>query len=187
MNDGLILDVRDLTLRFGADSKGRGGLLAVNDVSFDLRRGETLSVVGESGSGKTTIGRCIARLYRPDAGTMRYASARGEVDLAALDASALRPLRREIQMLFQDPNASLNARMRIGAIVAEPLEIHSVGTRRTRLDRVAELLDRVGLGGRHDQPLSTPAFRRAAAAGRRGTRIDGRASAADLRRAGLGA
>ena len=145
MEDSTLLDVRGLTLRFGA-VRGEGGLLAVNGVSFALREGETLSIVGESGSGKTTIGRCIARLYRPTAGEIWFCSAGGPVDLATLDARALRPIRREIQMLFQDPNASLNARMRIRDIVAEPLDIHGVGTSRQRTERVRELLERVGLG-----------------------------------------
>ena len=108
--------------------------------------GETLSVVGESGSGKTTIGRCVARLYAPTAGRMTYRARDGSVDLAKLDRAALQPIRREIAMLFQDPNASLNARMRVGKVVAEPLEIHRVGTAADRRARAAEMLERVGLG-----------------------------------------
>lgn len=146
MRDDVVLDVRNLTLRFGADKSGQGGLLAVNDVSFDLRRGETLSIVGESGSGKTTIGRCIARLYEPTAGQMTLQAKEGPVDLARLDKRALKSVRRQIQMLFQDPNASLNARMRIGDIVAEPLRIHRIGTPAEQRARVVQLLQRVGLG-----------------------------------------
>lgn len=139
-----ILEVRNLRLQF--PGSGKNALVAVNDVSFDVRRGETLSIVGESGSGKTTIGRCISRLYRPTGGSIRFRSETGEVDLTGLDKKALRPIRRQIQMLFQDPNASLNARMRIGEIVSEPLDIHDVGTNEERRERVAGLLRRVGLG-----------------------------------------
>ena len=146
MPEGALLDVRGLTLRFGGDGSPGSGLLAVDGVSFALARGETLSVVGESGSGKTTIGRCIARLYRPSEGEIWFRSEEGPVDLATLDKARLKPIRRRIQMLFQDPNASLNARMRIGEIVAEPLDIHRVGTRAERAARTAELLERVGLG-----------------------------------------
>ena len=143
---GPLLDVRGLTLRFGATRKDpESGLLAVNNVSFTLQPGETLSIVGESGSGKTTIGRCIARLYQPTSGEMTFEANSGRVDLATLDKAALRPIRRQIQMLFQDPNASLNARMRIGDIVAEPLDIHGIGTRAERREKVADLLARVGV------------------------------------------
>jgi len=140
MNSDELLEVRNLKLEFA------GGLLAVNDVSFTLRAGETLSIVGESGSGKTTIGRCISRLYAPTAGEINFRTGAETVDLCQLDKRALRPVRRQIQMLFQDPHASLNARMRIGEIVAEPLEIHKVGTAQSRRERVAETLERVGLG-----------------------------------------
>ena len=147
MPDDVILDVRDLTLRFGGIRKDPdSGVLAVNRVSFALKAGETLSIVGESGSGKTTIGRCIARLYKPTAGQMMFRAASGTVDLAQLDRSGLKPVRQQIQMLFQDPNASLNSRMRIGEIVAEPLDIHGIGTRAEREAKVRELLARVGLG-----------------------------------------
>ncbi|WP_226782397.1 ABC transporter ATP-binding protein [Oceaniglobus trochenteri] len=146
MTDDTILSVADLSLRFGAKPKVKGsGLLAVNKVSFDLKQGETLSIVGESGSGKTTIGRCIARLYAPSQGSMVFQAKDGPVDLATLDKAGLRKVRREIQMLFQDPNASLNSRMRIGEIVAEPLEIHGIGTKAERIERVRSLLERVGL------------------------------------------
>ncbi|MXU64396.1 ABC transporter ATP-binding protein [Oceanomicrobium pacificus] len=146
MRDEQILDVTDLTLRFGADKSGQGGLLAVNNVSFGLNRQETLSIVGESGSGKTTIGRCIARLYEPNAGQITFRSEGGEVDLTHMSKAELRPIRQQIQMLFQDPNASLNSRMRIGDLVAEPLNIHRIGTPAERRDRVVSLLERVGLG-----------------------------------------
>lgn len=141
-----ILDVRNLTLRFGGDRKRPdSGLLAVNKVGFELKSGETLSIVGESGSGKTTIGRCIARLYTPTSGEMHFNSDAGPVNLAKLSRRELRPIRQQIQMLFQDPNASLNSRLRIGEIVAEPLDIHSVGTKAERVEKVKALLERVGL------------------------------------------
>ena len=146
MHPDAILEVRNLALRFGAARDGSGGLLAVNNVSFTLMPGRTLSIVGESGSGKTTIGRCVARLYAPTEGEILFRGQSGEVDLARLRKSELRPIRADIQMLFQDPNASLNARMRIGEIVAEPLDIHGVGTVADRRARVAQLLERVGLG-----------------------------------------
>ena len=146
MRDDVILSVSDLTLRFGVSRDGTGGLLAVNTVSFDLKRGETLSIVGESGSGKTTIGRCIARLYTPTQGEILFRRGGEIVDLAVLSKKQLRPVRQDIQMLFQDPNASLNARMRIGDVVAEPLVIHGLGTKAERLERVRAMLERVGLG-----------------------------------------
>lgn len=140
-----ILQVSDLTLNF---PQGRRSpvLTVISGVSFSVKAGETLSIVGESGSGKTTIGRCIARLYSPSSGSIQFRSASGELDLASLDKHALRPVRREIQMLFQDPNASLNPRMRIEQIVSEPLDIHGVGSHDDRRQRVKELLQRVGLG-----------------------------------------
>lgn len=147
MKSDNILEVENLTLQFpGAGGRRSTSLTAVNDVSFDLKKGETLSVVGESGSGKTTLGRCIARLYKPTAGHITFRTDAGETDLSDLDKAALRPIRRQIQMLFQDPNASLNARMRVGDIVSEPLDIHNVGTKDERLKRVTDLLLRVGLG-----------------------------------------
>jgi len=141
-----LLRVEGLDMHFPPKRRGDSPLIAVDQVSFTLGDGETLSVVGESGSGKTTIGRCVARLYRPSAGRIVYRAEQGEVDLATLERDALRPIRRQIQMLFQDPNASLNARMRVGDIVVEPLEIHGVGTRAERLERARALLERVGLG-----------------------------------------
>jgi ABC-type oligopeptide transport system ATPase subunit len=114
---------------------------AVDDVSLSVEEGETFGLVGESGSGKTTTGRCILRLVEPTAGEVRFR----DVDVLRLSRSALREMRRHMQIVFQDPYASLNPRMRVGDIVAEPLDIHRVGTRRERVDRVAELLMLVGL------------------------------------------
>jgi peptide/nickel transport system ATP-binding protein len=123
-----------------------GQIRAVDDVSFDVRRGETLALVGESGCGKTTTARCVLRAYDPSGGSILFRTARGEVvDLAGVPRAKLRPLRREMQMIFQDPYASLNPRMTILDIIAEPLEVHGVSSRQERVDRVAELLRLVGL------------------------------------------
>jgi len=139
-----LLDVRHLSKHF----VHRTGLFgpasrvkAVDDVSLSVEEGETFGLVGESGSGKTTTGRCILRLVEPTAGEVRFR----DVDVLRLSRSALREMRRHMQIVFQDPYASLNPRMRVGDIVAEPLDIHRVGTRRERVDRVAELLMLVGL------------------------------------------
>ncbi|MEZ4403166.1 MAG: ATP-binding cassette domain-containing protein [Kofleriaceae bacterium] len=115
---------------------------AVEDVSLTIAAGETLGLVGESGCGKSTLGRTVLRLLAPSAGTIRFAGQ----DITQLSDAALRPLRRQMQMIFQDPYASLNPRMSVGAAVGEPLEIHEPGlSKRARVERVAALLARVGL------------------------------------------
>ncbi len=119
---------------------------AVDDVSFAVPNGETLGLVGESGCGKTTIGRCILRAYDLTGGRILYENARGErVDLAALQGAALKPYRRELRMIFQDPYSSLNPRLTVLDIIAEPLRIHQVAQGRDLEDRVAVLLRKVGL------------------------------------------
>ena len=125
----------------------RGGVVkAVDDVSFDVRRGETVGLVGESGCGKTTTGRCILQLERPSSGRVLF---EGE-DLAALDEHALRAVRRRVQVIFQDPYSSLNPRMTVGQILAEPLKVHRiVEDRAAREARVRELLTQVGLVPQH--------------------------------------
>ncbi len=126
---------------------GRGGVVqAVTDVSFTLRKGEVLGLVGESGSGKTTVGQTVLRLQDPTAGRILLDG----VDIADMRQSALRPLRRRMQMVFQDPFASLNPKLRIGETLAEPLAIFGiVQGRAARAERVAELLELVGLRAEH--------------------------------------
>ena len=145
-----ILAIQNLRLHFpikaGLLKQTVGYVKAVDGVSFDVYAGETVGLVGESGSGKTTIGRCIVRLYKPTTGSMHFRTEAGLVDIAQLDKRELQPIRRDIQMLFQDPNSSLNARMRVGDIIAEPLEIHAIGTGDERRSRVEDLLEHVGLG-----------------------------------------
>ena len=135
-----LVNVRDLVKHFpveGSDDVVR----AVDGVSFTILRGETLGLVGESGCGKSTVGRCILRLIEPTAGQITF----DDRDVLSLGKNELRQLRREMQIVFQDPYASLNPRMKVGDIVGEPLVIHNIGNKRDRRERVAELLRRVGL------------------------------------------
>ena len=143
-----LLDVRHLTKDF-ARRKGLfrsdTAVRAVDDVSFEVEEGETFGLVGESGSGKTTTGRCILRLIEPTSGEVRF---RGE-DVLMLPAARMREARRQMQIVFQDPYASLNPRMRVGTIVEEPLVIHRIGSKAERRARVRELFELVGLDPSH--------------------------------------
>jgi ABC-type oligopeptide transport system ATPase subunit len=144
-NDGPLLVVKNLTKYFPVKT----GLLfdrtvdhvkAVDDVSFEIAAGETLGLVGESGSGKSTSGYCVLQLLKPTSGSVRFLGQ----ELTELKREELREMRREMQIVFQDPYASLNPRMTIGDIIAEPLVVHGIGTRQRRRKTVEELLDVVG-------------------------------------------
>lgn len=143
-----LLDVENLTMHFPV----REGLLlrakafnrAVDGVSFSIAPGETLGLVGESGCGKSTLGRCVARLYQPTGGSIRF---NGQ-DITHMPARSLRPLRQDIQMIFQDPMESLNSRHTVGDILEEPFVVQKIGDRLWRQKRVAELLNTVGLPAR---------------------------------------
>jgi peptide/nickel transport system ATP-binding protein len=136
--DGPLLRVEHLSKYF---PRGRERFAAVQDVSVELRAGQTLGIVGESGSGKSTLSRCIIRLYEPEEGKVYFDG----VDFTALSPNALRARRKDIQMIFQDPLASLNPMMTVAGAIEDPLVIHNVGTPRERARRVQELLEVVGL------------------------------------------
>ncbi len=156
-----LLEVRNLVKEFPITRgvffrKQVGAVQAVSGVSFAVKRGETLGLVGESGCGKSTTARCLLRLLEPTSGQVLYrATSDGEgpasevIDIATADRDTLNALRRDIQIVFQDPYASLNPRMTVASIIAEPLTVHGVGTTAGRLDRVKELLQVVGLSPEH--------------------------------------
>jgi ABC-type oligopeptide transport system ATPase subunit len=140
-----LLEVKDLNKWFPV----RKGVLiertvdhvkAVNGISFDIAEGETLGLVGESGSGKSTTGYCVLQLLKPTKGSVRFM----DKELTELGGAGLREIRREMQIVFQDPYSSLNPRMTVGTIVGEPLVAHGIGTRRSREARVRDLLETVG-------------------------------------------
>jgi peptide/nickel transport system ATP-binding protein len=172
----VLIEVKDLIMHFpirrGFLKQVVGQVRAVDGVSFDIRRGETLGLVGESGCGKTTTGRCVVRAYKPTSGEILYheddnltsdlkklrvhvrhmsngASQGHVIDFARLDANGLRAYRHEIQMIFQDPYSSLNPRMTVLDIVGEPLAIHTHKSTRELKDEVADLLRKVGLRPEH--------------------------------------
>ncbi|MCA6115146.1 ABC transporter ATP-binding protein [Bradyrhizobium sp. WSM 1738] len=147
-----LVEIRDLQMHFplggisGTLARLRGRdepvLRAVDSVSFDVEAGETLGLVGESGCGKSTVARCLVRLLKPTAGSVRYAGK----EIATLDAQTMRPFRRDIQMVFQDPTASLNPRLSVRSMVEEALTLHTKFDAKERRARVEELMQEVGLG-----------------------------------------
>jgi oligopeptide transport system ATP-binding protein len=145
-SDASLLRVEELVKVFAMRRQGILGrpqpaLRAVDGVSFDVARGETFGLVGESGCGKSTIGRCLLRLHEPTSGQAFFDG----IDIFALPRDELRGLRRKLQIVFQDPYASLDPRMSVGSIVEEPLRIHAIGSRGERVERVLDMLSIVGL------------------------------------------
>jgi len=144
-----LLEVKDLVKHFpvrgGVFSRIRNYVRAVDGVSFDLEPSETLGLVGESGCGKSTTGRALLRLIEPTSGEVSFEG----TDVCALDRESMRKLRREMQIIFQDPYASLNPRMTVGSIVGEPLTIHGIAKGKEKEEKVASLLHRVGLRPEH--------------------------------------
>lgn len=149
MKDEVILEVSELVKHFPIEQgffvRGTTKVHAVNGISFKLKRGETLGLVGESGCGKSTAGRTIMRLYEPTSGK---AILNGK-NLFELDTQEMLAMRRRIQMIFQDPYASLNPRMTVGDIIGEPLDIHRLAQGQKRTDRIYQLLETVGLNSEH--------------------------------------
>ena len=150
MAETALLQVRNLKkyfpIRGGLFSREVARVHAVDDISFTIEKGETLGLVGESGCGKSTTGRCILRLIEPTSGEVTFEGK----DVTALDKRSLRHLRRDMQIIFQDPYASLNPRMTVGSIVGEALVIHKLAkTRKEREERVIHLLETVGLSSEH--------------------------------------
>ncbi len=157
--EDVLLDVRNLVKHFPITrgiffKKQVGAVQAVSGVSFKVRRGETLGLVGESGCGKSTTARAVLRLLEPTSGEVLYRASTDDgeldvVDIASADKDTLNRLRRDMQIVFQDPYASLNPRMTVASIIAEPLVVHGVGTTAERLDKVKDLLKVVGLSPEH--------------------------------------
>jgi len=142
----VLLDVDDLYMHFPLTQgilfqRKVGAVQAVDGLTFNVRKGETLGLVGESGCGKSTTGRAILQLYKPTGGAVNF---QGK-DLTKLDGGEMRKMRRHLQMIFQDPYASLNPRMTVGSIISEPMQIHNLVPKRQRNERVQELLQTVGL------------------------------------------
>lgn len=145
MAEEQLLEVKNLKKHFpirgGVFSKTIGYVYAVDDISFTLYKGETLGLVGESGCGKSTTGRTILRLIEPTAGEINFEGQQ----ITEIDKGEMRALRRQMQIIFQDPYASLNPRMTVGHIIGEPLEIHKIAKGAEKTERVSALLDKVGL------------------------------------------
>ncbi|RPI59026.1 MAG: ABC transporter ATP-binding protein, partial [Chloroflexi bacterium] len=145
-DNGVLVSIRNLKMHFPITQgivvqRKIGAIKAVDGLNFDILRGETLGLVGESGCGKSTTGRAILQLYRPTAGEVFF---EGE-NLTAVKGEHLRRMRRRMQMIFQDPYASLNPRMTVGDIIGEPLTVHNIAKGKERRERVQELLKVVGL------------------------------------------
>ena len=147
--NGALVEIKNVKkyfpIRKGVLQREVARVHAVDDVTLSVREGETVGLVGESGCGKSTLGRCIVRLLEPTSGDIVFDGR----SIGRLKARALRPLRREMQMVFQDPYASLNPRKRVGTIIGDPMKIHGIGDRRERKKRVEELLETVGLSPEH--------------------------------------
>lgn len=149
--------VKEFPIRRGIFFKKEiGSVKAVSDISFEIRKGETLGLVGESGCGKSTTARCVLRLLEPTSGEVLYQGqtegsgpAEEAIDIVVADKEKLRVMRREMQIVFQDPYASLNPRMTVANIVSEPLVVHNIGTKEDRLNTVKKLLEVVGLNPEH--------------------------------------
>ena len=145
----IIMEVNSLKKYFpikkGIFRKVVGNVKAVDDVSFYIKKGETLGLVGESGCGKSTTGRCLIRLLEATAGEVKYRKNNKMINLNDLDKKEMKNMRRDIQIIFQDPFSSLDSRMSVRDIIAEPLKLNKIGTKKERTDRVRELLRKVGL------------------------------------------
>lgn len=139
-----LVQVRNLVKYFPVENSD-DVVRAVDDVSFDILKGETLGLVGESGCGKSTVGRCMLRLHEPTSGEVLFENE----DIIKLNYKHLQKLRREMQIIFQDPYASLNPRLSVQSIISEPLKIHGIGDKNSQKEKVAELLSKVGLDPRY--------------------------------------
>ena len=144
-----LVEVRNLKTHFpikaGLLSRTIGQVKAVDGVSFTIEAGKTLGLVGESGCGKTTVGRTLIRLIQPTEGSFTFDGK----DIFSLPAKAMRKFRQNTQMMFQDPYGSLNPRMTVGTVIGEAMVVHHVGSKKQRRDRVAELMEKVGLSPAH--------------------------------------
>jgi oligopeptide transport system ATP-binding protein len=166
--NGALLAVKDLHKHFPIRKgvlveRTVGEVKAVDGVSFEISEGETLGLVGESGSGKSTTGYCVLQLIKPTSGSIRFMGQ----ELTEIGREDLRHMRREMQIVFQDPYASLDPRMTVGGIVGEPLEVHGIGTRRSRTETVRRLLEIVGFNPSPIAiPMSSPAASVSASASR---------------------